>query len=399
MNSKSPKHFHVIGISYKNADLFTRGKFNLNKLQTNKLLIKGKTSGIEDLLVLSTCNRTEIYGMVYNPSELIQLLCEFSFGDEKKFNFYGYSLKNEKAFNHLFRVGTGLESQILGDFEIIGQIKKSFILSKIQNIKITFLERFINYVIQASKKIKNETKISSGATSISFASVQFILNNTKNLSNKKILLFGTGKIGKNTCENLLKHTNNADIVLINRTKEKAEEIGVKFNVKVKEYGSLPTEISSSDILIVATSAKKPTIKKDLIFNSNPIMILDLSIPNNVDLNVKELKNVTLVNLDELSSITNKNLNKRKKYIPHAEKIIEELLSEFLQWSHQRKFAPALKAFKTKLTSQQNTKEISSEMIEKLTGQFATYLKENPSKVSETINLMQNVFELDIVNHE
>ena len=117
-----------------------------------------------------------------------------------------------------------MDSQILGDFEIISQLKVSAKTSKEQGLLNTFLERLINAVIQASKRIKTETEISSGATSVSFASVQYILNNVRDVSNKNILLFGTGKIGRNTCENLVKHTKNNHITLINRTKDKAEKI-------------------------------------------------------------------------------------------------------------------------------------------------------------------------------
>ena len=200
--------FWVIGISYKNADFITRGKFSINTSKTLDLLYKAKSLKIENLLVLSTCNRTEIYGSVIDPGVLSKLLCEYTAGNEKILKNLGYFFKNKQAYNHLFKVGAGLDSQILGDFEIIGQIKKSFYLSKKANVKLNFLERLLNSVIQSSKRIKNETKISSGAASISYASVKYLLDNVSNISNKKILLFGSGKIGRNTCENLVKHTKN-----------------------------------------------------------------------------------------------------------------------------------------------------------------------------------------------
>jgi len=414
VNHKIEKQFYAIGISYKNADLATRGKFNLNQTLINNLLIEASAHSIKELLVLSTCNRTEIYGVVKNSSELLNLLCKYSSGSIETFKNLGYILKNEEAYSHLFRVGTGLDSQILGDFEIIGQIKKSFYLSKNKNITNTNIERLINSVIQASKRIKTETNISTGATSLSFASVQYIIKNIEGISEKKILLFGTGKIGRNTCENLIKHTKNDHIVLINRTKEKAEKVAIKFNVKVKDHGSLPSEISNSDILIVATSAQKPTVEKELIFNSKPLLILDLSMPSNVDVNVKELKNVSLINLDELSQMTDETLRKRKKHIPKAEHIIEEVKNEFVQWIHNRQFAPTIKAFKEKLVFQQkiqlnsklkkstnflNSNDISYNMIDKLTGQFASYIKDNPEKANETISVIKNVFKLDIKSYE
>ena len=158
--------FYVIGISYREADLYTRGRFSLSKEQRLTILDKAKTLKIKEIFISSTCNRTEIYAIVNNPSILIDLLCENSNGDLKTFENLGYVLKNVEAVNHIFKVGTGLDSQILGDFEIIGQLKSSVNQSKQRNLIGNFTERLMNCVIQASKRIKTETKISSGATSL-----------------------------------------------------------------------------------------------------------------------------------------------------------------------------------------------------------------------------------------
>ena len=412
LNNK--KHFYAIGISYKNADLKTRGDFSLSLEQKDTLTLEAKREGVEEILINSTCNRTEIYAHVNHPIQLINLLCKHSKGSLVVFNEIGYTHKNNAAFHHIFKVGTGLDSQILGDFEIIGQLKQGFFRSKKLGMGHGFMERLVNVVIQASKRIKTETRISSGATSVAFASVQYIINTIEDISKKNILLFGTGKIGRNTCENLIKHTENDHIVLINRTHEKAKHIAGKFNVLVKEYGELPTEIRKTDVLVVATGAQQPTISKDIIHKDTPLLILDLSIPSNVHSNVEELEHVTLINLDSLSQITNKALEDRRQYIPQAEIILEEVKEEFLQWLEHRQYAPALRALKAKLTAQQSSEiknqekkavlkpeaiSVSDQMIQKITGQLANYLKENPNKASTTLDVIQEVFQLDIKAHE
>ena len=412
--SNNKKHFYAIGVSYKNADLKTRGDFSLSLEQKDSLTLEAKREGVEEILINSTCNRTEIYAHVNHPIQLINLLCKHSKGSLAVFNEIGYTHKNKAAFHHIFKVGTGLDSQILGDFEIIGQLKQGFFRSKKLGMGHGFMERLVNAVIQASKRIKTETKISSGATSVAFASVQYIINTIEEISEKNILLFGTGKIGRNTCENLIKHTENDHIVLINRTHEKAKHIAGKFNVLVKEYGELPTEIRKTDVLIVATGAQQPTIPKDIIHKDTPLLILDLSIPSNVHPNVEELEQVTLINLDSLSQITNKALEDRRQYIPQAETILEEVKEEFLQWLEHRQYAPALRALKAKLTAQQSSEiknqekkavlkpeavSVSDQMIQKITGQLANYLKENPSKATTTLDVIQEVFQLDIKAHE
>lgn len=403
-------NFYTIGLSYKKADEEIRGHFSVNEEAKLAILKQAKEEGVEALLVTSTCNRTELYGFAQHPFQLIKLLCEHTLGTVEEFEKVAYVHKNTKAVAHLFKVGTGLDSQILGDFEIICQLKLSFKASKKMNLSNPFMERLINAVIQASKRIKNETEISSGATSVSFASVQYILKNVVDISNKNILLFGTGKIGRNTCENLIKHTKNDHITLINRTKGKAEKIAGKFNLVVKDYANIQAEIKSSDILIVATGAQHPTISKQLIHATKPLLILDLSIPKNVSEDVKELANVTLVQLDHLSKMTDDTLERRKTYIPHAERIIDEVKTEFDSWLETRKFAPTIKALKHKLTTlkeveidqqrkklvnfnQEQADLISDRIIQKITNHFANHLKDDSVSADDSIELIQKVFHL------
>ncbi|ASV30070.1 glutamyl-tRNA reductase [Maribacter cobaltidurans] len=404
--------FYTIGLNYKKADAEVRGKFSLDEASMIALLEKAKEQGIDGLLATSTCNRTELHGFAQHPFQLIKLLCDFSHGSVEEFQEVAYVYKNKEAIAHLFRVGTGLDSQILGDFEIISQLKQSFFRSKKQDIANPFIERLVNAVIQASKRIKNETEISSGATSVAFASVQYILNNVENISGKNILLFGTGKIGRNTCENLIKHTKNPHITLINRTKEKADKVGGKFNLTVKDYGDLQAEIRKTDVLVVATGAQKPTVCKELIYTKNPLLILDLSIPKNVDDNVLELDNVSLLHLDHLSQMTDETLEKRKLFIPKAEEIIEEVKSDFIQWLETRKFAPVIKALKMKLktmkdeeldyqskkTSNFDAEQadlISNRIIQKITKQFANHLKDDTIDSDSSLELIQKVFQLEL----
>lgn len=410
-SQKAFANFYAIGLNYKKADAEIRGHFSISEHAQNAILKQAKEDGHPALVVMSTCNRTEIYGFANEANDLVKLLCEHTHGTVEEFEHVSYIYENNKAINHLFKVGTGLDSQILGDFEIIAQLRHSFKQAKKAGLMNPFMERLINAVIQASKRIKNETEISSGATSVSFASVQYILARVPYVSEKNILLFGTGKIGRNTCENLIKHTNNEHITLINRTKDKAEKIAGKFNLVVKDYADIQSEISASDVLIVATGAQQPTINKELLYLKKPLLILDLSIPKNVSEDVKELDNVTLVHLDDLSAITDKTLEKRSKQIPQAEEIITEIKAEFDAWLKTRKFAPTIKALKGKLNdikdaeinfqskkisdfNQEQAEILSNRLIQKITTQFANHLKSEGKSVDESIEMIQRVFQLE-----
>lgn len=405
--------FYVVGLSYKKADAEVRGKFSLDDVAKKNVLLQAKNEGIESLLVSSTCNRTEIYGFAEHPFQLIKLLCDNSNGTVENFQQVAYVYKNKEALNHMFRVGTGLDSQILGDFEIISQIKQSFTDSKKMGLTNSYVERLVNAVIQASKKVKNETDLSSGATSVSFASVQYIMNNVQDIGNKNILLFGTGKIGRNTCENLVKHTKNEHIVLINRTKETAEKVAGKFNLIVKDYANLQLEIQKADVLVVATGAQNPTVDAKILKLKKPLLILDLSIPKNVDENVKTNPNVTLVHLDHLSQVTDETIEKRKEHIPAAEQIIEDVMAKFLNWSKTRKFAPTIHSLKEKLSSikqtelnyqrkklenfnEEQAEIISNRIIQKITNHFANHLKSEDTIVDESIEWINKIFQIESV---
>lgn len=403
--------FYAIGLSYKKADAKVRGKFSLDAPKKEALLVQAKSAGISNLIVTSTCNRTELYGFAEHPFQLIKHLCENTNGTVEEFQEVAYVYKSNDAIRHMFKVGTGLDSQILGDFEIISQLKTSFILSKKHELVDAYMERLINEVIRASKKIKNETEISSGATSVSFASVQYILNNVANVSDKNILLFGTGKIGRNTCDNLVKHIDNKHISLINRTKDKAEKIAGKFDLTVKDYSNLQTEIQQSDIVIVATGARQPTVDKEVLSSTTKeLLILDLSIPKNVSDDVLELPNVTLVHLDDLSKVTDDTLERRKEHLPQAELIISEVKSDFLAWLETRKFAPTIKALKYKLQQikseeidyqrrknnqfdEDQAEVLSDRIIQKITKHFANHLKADDTSTNDSIEMIQKVFQL------
>ncbi len=407
----SEQKFFVVGLNYVKADAETRGHFSLSGAMQEQLLNDAKQQGFYALSVISTCNRTELYGFASSPNEIINLLCKHTLGTAEEFSKAGYQYESREAVHHLFRVATGLDSQILGDFEIISQLRTSFRLSKSLGLLDAFMERLANAVIQASKRIKNETDISSGATSVSFAAVQYIMARVPYVSEKNILLFGLGKIGRNTCENLIKHTQNEHITLINRTKIKAEEVAGKFNLLVKDYANIQSEIAQTDVLIVATGAQQPTINKQLLFLKRPLLILDLSIPKNVDQNVTENPLVTLVHLDELSQMTDRTLHKRREQLPAAEAIIEEVESEFHTWASHRHFAPTLKALKQKLHlfkvgeidnqkrklndfNEEQAEILANRLIQKITTQVANHLKNSNGSAQQSLEIINQVFQLE-----
>ena len=169
---KNISNFYVAGINYKKSDASVRGQFAINSEQYITILQKAASQGLNEIFILSTCNRTEVYGFANNSQQLIELLCSETPGDIKTFKQTAYIKNGMDAIEHVFSVGAGLDSQILGDYEIVGQLKNAVKFSKEYGFVGAFTERLINCVLQSSKLIKNHTELSGGTVSVSFAAVQ-----------------------------------------------------------------------------------------------------------------------------------------------------------------------------------------------------------------------------------
>ena len=340
--------FQVAGINYKKTDAAIRGEYAISPEKYQLIIQDAHKYGINEVFVLSTCNRTEIYGIAPDPSVLIDMLCAHTEGTKDTFVSLAYTKSGLPAIEHLFNVSAGLDSQILGDYEIIGQIKQAVKIAKEGSRIGAFTERLVNCILQASKTIKNQTHLSGGTVSVSFSAVQYIKQNVKHLSSKSILLCGIGKIGRNTCRNLVDYLPTKNITLINRTDEKAILLAAEVGVHAAPFHSLSEEAAKADIILVATNSETPTVLAADLAGHGSKLVLDLSIPYNVEQAAADLPNVELVNVDELSKLKDKTLHKRQAEVPKAKKIIAEHIEDFIEWLELRKHAPVLKAVKTKL---------------------------------------------------
>ena len=345
---KNISNFYVAGINYKKSDASIRGQFAINNDQYATLLEKAPLTGLNELFILSTCNRTEIYGFAHHSDQLIDLLCEQTTGSANTFKQAAYIKQGIEAVEHVFNVGAGLDSQILGDYEIVGQLKLAVKFAKEQGFVGAFTERLINSVLQASKLIKNNTELSGGTVSVAFAAVQYIRSMVANPSAQNILLLGVGKIGRNTCKNLVDYLNTRNITLINRSPEKAAALAGELGLKSAPLEQLSQEIAKADIILVATNSAEPTILKSHLEGGSQKLIIDLSIPYNVEEAAQHLPNVQMVNVDELSKLKDETLKMRQAEVPKAKAIIADLMVEFSEWCEMRKHVPMLKDLKLKL---------------------------------------------------
>jgi glutamyl-tRNA reductase len=378
--------FFVAGINYKKTDAAIRGQFAINNEQYGSILELASVFKADGLFILSTCNRTEIYGFAESSAQLVNLLCTQTAGDAATFNSLSYIKNGIHAVEHLFNVGAGLDSQILGDYEIIGQLKQAVKFSKEHGHLNCFLERLSNYVLQSSKMIKNETALSGGTVSVSFAAIQYIKENVTVKPDTKILLVGTGKIGRNTCKNLVDYLGTTNITLINRSEDKAIALAAELGLNYAPIAHLATHIADANVILVASNACEPVVLKSHLENKGSKLIIDLSIPYNVESSVCEIPEITLINVDTLSKLKDETIQKREAEKPAAQKIIAGQLASFMEWYYMRKNAPALSAIKKKLSQIYQQQEsiivnpdlypvaISEEKIQKVVNYVASKMR-------------------------
>ncbi|QEM10649.1 glutamyl-tRNA reductase [Mucilaginibacter rubeus] len=341
--------FYVVGINYKKSDSRLRGRFAISTGQYGALLKSAGINGVSSLFVLSTCNRTEIYGIANEPEALVNLLCSVTEGDIKEFGSICYVKQAIDAVEHLFTVAAGLDSQILGDYEIIGQVKQAVKFAKEHGFINTFLEKLYNTVLQASKQIKNQTSLSKGTTSISFAALQTIRQYFADAAN--ILIVGAGKMSVRVCENIKDYLGQqVNVTLVNRTIDKAKGIANEFNIAYSDIAALPKLVAVADVVIVATASATPIIYKVDLENSSKKLIIDLSMPNNVEPAAADLTHVQLVNIDQLSLANMNTFQNRQSQILAAEKINKDFIRGFAEWCELRKKFLLVNIIKQQLTS-------------------------------------------------
>ena len=373
--------FFIAGINYRKTDAVARSKYAITKDQYYSLLLLAQQFSVNGFFVLSTCNRTEIYGFAKDALTLCHLLCTQTEGGIDDFCDMAYIKKGTDAIEHLFNVSAGVDSQIIGDYEIVSQLKTAVKLSKEYGCINVMTERLVNTALRASKKIKTNTELSGGTVSVSFAAVRYIRETITDISDKKILVLGTGKIGRNTCKNLVDYLGTKNITLINRSESKSKNLAEKLGVQSARLEELQQHIASADIILTATNSAEPLILESHLRYNDKKLIIDLSVPYNVEPAVQRLPGVTLVNVDTLSKVKDDTLAMRLAEVPKAKNIIAEHITEFMDWYQMRKNVLALKAVKIKL------KEIHTSPLFIHLYNHSTSLVTTEEKIQRVINGM------------
>ena len=404
----------LVSLNYKIAPLKIREHFYLfpDEIAEVHTLINKKVE-TEGLFIISTCNRTEIYFETNSDNVSENQVFHsviMSLSSYKKFNdgLRPYIKKKkgiEKISKHIFRLTSGLESMIIGEFQIVDQIKSAYSLAKNNKMLSPTLERMIQKSLEVSKFIRNNTSIDKGGISVSSAAIDQI-GDIKNARYLSILCVGAGRTSKLSVQQLVSKKFK-NIFITNRTKANVDPLIEKFKLKYIEYKSWKKRLKDIDIVIFSTSSKNPLIEDDDLseideIRSSKLTFVDLSVPRNIKLE-KKYKNVDLVDLDKLKDQVNSNYNKRISEIKKAESMLIKHTAEFNQWVESRELRPAIISIKKHLDELiSNSKQLngSKKEVEEIYDKFSDKIIKNlivvsnNGKNSDALKIINKIFSND-----
>ena len=347
----------LISINYKIAPLEIREKFYFDsseKIVFNNLL--KKKVGVEGLMIISTCNRTEIYFEFENHvgeenkflHSIVKELVEFKRFKDSLSPYLNNSIGSYDVANHLFRLVSGLESMIIGEFQIVEQLKDAYYFSKKHKMLGPILKRMIQKSLETGKYIRTNTDIGRGAVSVSYAAVEQITKKY-DITKSYFLCIGLGETSKLSIRHL--HQKKIkNIKIRNRTESKAKLFSKELGYSSVKFEDFKKEMKKSDVVFFSTSSKttllnKSDLEKIMKNRRKKLLLVDLSVPRNLESDLYELKNVEVINVDNLKDAVNDNYKKRKGEIIKAELYIEEFLVEFDDWTNARLLRPSILSLK------------------------------------------------------
>ena len=370
--------FKSISLSYKSAPLAVREQVALNEDEIKNFSLRIRDMfDIQEVILVSTCNRTEVYYVSEENrnTDIIKLLLldkGIATTDEYFAYFQQYNAQAD-AVQHLFEVATGLHSQVVGDLQIPNQVKQSYQIAADLNMAGPFLHRLMHTIFFANKRVAQETAFRDGAASTSYAAVALTEEVTQNIVLPKVLILGLGEIGIDVCKNMA-DKEFAEITVMNRTRSKAEAIAEGHNFRIADFVDMEEEIKRADVIISSVMIDKPLITKEMIQSMEILTFkyfIDLSVPRSVEENLEEVPGVLVYNIDTLRQRADDALQTRLASIPHVQQIISEVTVSFEDWSKEMVVSPTINKLKNALEQirkeelARHLKNLSPEESEKL----------------------------------
>lgn len=334
-------HLIVVGLNNKTAPVEIRERLSFQESQIGDAMeaLKGRKSILENVIV-STCNRTEVYAVVdqlhTGKYYIREFLAEWFSMERSDFDPYLFIYENDKVIRHLFKVACGLDSMIIGETQILGQVRSSYLLAQEKQTIGTVFNRLFKEAVTVAKKAHTETDIGANAVSVSYAAVELSKKIFGDLQGKQVAIVGAGKMGKLAIQNL-QGSGVDKIAVVNRTFERAKEMADEFNGEAYSLDNLIDVLSQSDIVISSTGSSQYVITKSMMETvektrkGKPIFLVDIAVPRDIDPEIHDLDSMFLYDIDDLEGVVEANMEERQKAAELIETFIDEAQSDFQEW--------------------------------------------------------------------
>lgn len=365
----------VVGLNHKTADVDVREKLAFNGQKLEEGLMRLKTlPEVKEAVILSTCNRVEMYTNVKDTVKAYEsikdFISEFHGLDRGSLEKSLYAYENLTAVRHVFRVASSLDSMVVGEPQILGQIKDSFEFALRKKTTGILLNKLMKKAISVAKRIRTETKIAENAVSISFAAVELAKKIFTDLSTKSVMLLGAGEMAELAAKHLIS-SGVKEVVVANRTYETGCSLAKEFNGRAVKFEDFVPEIANTDIVICSTGASKYVLLKEQMHHvmkerkHKPVFIIDISVPRNIDPEINNIDNVYLYDVDDLQGVVDSNVQGRQKEAEKAEAIITDEIETFQKWQSSLDSVPTIIALRDRADAIR--KEELERLLNKLSG--------------------------------
>jgi glutamyl-tRNA reductase len=348
-------HLLLVGASHRTApvELRERLDFSSRGLDAAVRALADRPSTSE-AVVISTCNRAELYVACENPGsatdDVVRFMSDFHQLNPEQIRPHLYSHLDHDAVRHLFRVSSGLDSMVVGEPQILGQIKEAYGVATSVQTAGPLLNKLFHWAFGVGKRVRSETALAEGAVSVSFAAVSLAKKIFGNLNGRRVLVIGAGEMGKLTAMHL-KAQGVASIVITSRTLAHAQQLAQEVGGSVASWDTMPQALLDADIIITSTGSSTAVLSKAQVkaavpaSRTRPLFIIDIAVPRDVDPRAAEIEQVFLYNIDDLQAIVRENLQKRGAEVSLAEQIVEEEASKFGTWQRSREVVPTIVALR------------------------------------------------------
>ena len=348
-------HILVVGLNHKTAPIDTRDALSFSRKQLEEALPLLNRS-LSEAVILSTCNRTEIYSSSDNPADaanrIRRFLSSYHNVNPNSIQPHLQTMVGRDAVRHIFRVSSGLESLIVGESQVLGQVRESLVsATEAHSVQIAMIGLF-HAAVRVGRRVREDTEIGRNATSVSFAGVKLAQRILGDLQSLKVMVIGAGEAGA-LVAGALKTAGVTDIRVANRTLSRSEDLARDLGASAVSFDDLNENIATSDIVISATDSPEYIVGEDRVEwamaqrDFKPQFYFDLAAPRDIDPNVASISGVSLYNLDDLSAIAEENLQERRRAAVHAQEIVDSEVEKFMAWWDALDALPIIKSMRLK----------------------------------------------------